>query len=558
MEYYWALSSRHQAGTARGGCMVLLAAGLLTWVACAASLDIGHVGVVHDDGIYLVSAQALCDGLAYELPNRPGSPRPKYPIGLPLLIAAALKVAPGAPSLARDIAVARTLVIGSGLIFFLATYIWLRRLRVGPIPAALIVLATAFSHVAVVDCATTIFADLPFCAVVYVLLARWAGRGTGDIPAGVIARCFGDGMLVGIGLLLRSNGLTLALGAFIMAWFEPRRRSALGACLLGISSVVILLSLGPARPPHPVPSGDYGLEMRAGWSSPTAGMRIVANNLGSIIRDLPIHVAFPNASYTTAVLRFFAALPLVAWAIRLIIAVAVLLGVVRLGRDSRPIDIPAWSHAIATLGIFAVWPWNSVMDRFLLSLFPMILLSFGVGAAEAVRRTGAGRRILRRAVIVSLALVLASNVSVAARSMTRFHSNGRQWDGASNRVDLACALAYITTLESNAAIAATWPETVTLYTGRQAFPLIEDDQLMLRTSGDSGRLKLWIELAAGHPCYLLIRNQAEDPSSNDIRQAAHLSSDLRYDLREIFRSPGGHYRVMVVCTLAFPGCPVQR
>ncbi|MDR3639002.1 MAG: hypothetical protein P4L84_34675 [Isosphaeraceae bacterium] len=530
----------------RWSCGALLAAGLITWTACAASLDNGHVGVVHDDGIYLVSARALRDGLAYGLPNRPGVPRPKYPIGLPILVAAALRIAPGVPSPARDIAVARTVVIASGWIFVLCAYAWLRRLRIGPLAASLIVLAAAFNHVTLVDGAITIFADLPFCAVVYALLARWAGRGAGNRPAGTVADAFGDGLLAGLGLFLRSNGVTLVLGALIAAWIGPRRRATVAACALGISSVALPLTLYPAQPPHPVPSGNYSLEMRAGWSSPAAGMRIIAGNLGSIVRDLPMHVVFPNASYTAAVTRLFAVFPFGAWVIRVVIGVPVALGLARLWRQRRPIDVPAWFQVAATLGLFAIWPWNSVMDRFLLSLFPMVLLCFGTGVAEAARLAGAGRSAVQRAAIASLVLALASNFSVAARSVAQFHSHGRQWAGASDRAELESALAFIATLEPDAVVAATWPETVSLYTGRQAFPLIEDDQLMLRASGDSRRLKRWIELTTSRPCYLLARSQAEDPSSTDLRQVARLASEPGYRLRDVFRSPGGRYRVIVV------------
>jgi hypothetical protein len=534
-----------RASRTRPAAAVILVVGLLAWAACAASLDIGHVGVVHDDGIYLVSARALRDGQPYGLPNRPGTPRPKYPIGFPLLIAATLKVAPGAPSLARDIAVARAVVIASGWVFFSASYAWLRRLRVGPLAASLIVLATAFSHVSLVGCATTIFSDLPFCAVTYVLMSRWAGRGPGK-PGASLTNAFGDGLLAGLGLALRGNGVTLAVGALVAAWLAPRRRAALAACVLGLGSTIIPLALYPTRPRHLVPSGDYSLEMRAGWSSPASGLRIVANNLGSVVRDLPMHVVFPNGSYTTAVIRLFVALPAAAWAARIVLGVAVSLGAAKLWRDRRAIDAPAWFHAVATLGIFAVWPWDSVMDRFLLSLFPMILLSFGTGVAEAFRRAGAGRVAMRRAAIASLAIAVASNASVVARSAALFHANGRQWPGASDRSELASALAFLATREPAAAVAATWPETVSLYSGRQAFPLIEDDQLMLRTSGESRRLKLWIALAADRPCYLLTRDLAEDPSSTDLRQASDLASDPRCEVRDVFRSPGGHYRVQSI------------
>jgi hypothetical protein len=535
-----------RAAPARCDPRVALVAGLSVWSVCAASIDAGHVGVVHDDGIYLVSARALRDGLPYGLPTRPGEPPPKYPIGLPLLIAGALKIAPGTPSLASDIAVARVLVVASGWVFFLGAFVWLRRLLVEPWAAACVVLATAFHHVTLVGGAATIFADLPFCAVTYVLFARWAHSGKRGVRGVALAPSFGDGVLSGLGMLLRSNGVTLALAALIAARFRIRRWPSVVSCALGIALVTGAASLYPKRPPHPVRSGDYSLELRAGWSSPAAGLRIVANNVGAVVRDFPSRVVLPNASYTAPVARLLAASPGAAWALRVVVGTAVLIGAASLARRSRPRDVPVWVHALGTLAIFAVWPWNSIMDRLLLSLFPIVLLCFATGAAALARRAGAGRGVQRGLAFACLTLALCGSASVAARAVMRFHAHGRQWDGASDRVELASALAYIRTLEPDAAVAATWPETVALYTGRQAFPLIEDDQLMLRSSGETRRLKRWVALLAGRPCYLLVRGREENPSGIDLRQAADLGADVRYGLHEIYRSAGGRYRVIAV------------
>src|SRR5579864_143178 len=131
---------------------LLLMAGLIVFSIIAIDLDHGQVGVVHDDGIYLVSAQSLSAGHGYRLPSRPGSPPPKYPIGLPGLIAIALRVARGPHSLARDSAVGRAVVIVFSLIFFVAAYRWLCRALPSRTAAALIVLCTAFHHVCLIGC----------------------------------------------------------------------------------------------------------------------------------------------------------------------------------------------------------------------------------------------------------------------------------------------------------------------------------------------------------------------------------------------------------------------
>jgi hypothetical protein len=99
---------------------LVLLVGLIGWTALACSLDNGHLGVFHDDGLYLTSARSLRDGLGFGLPSRPGEPPPKYPIGLPATIALALKLDPGPSTLDREIAIGRGVVIVGGWVFFLA------------------------------------------------------------------------------------------------------------------------------------------------------------------------------------------------------------------------------------------------------------------------------------------------------------------------------------------------------------------------------------------------------------------------------------------------------
>src|SRR4051794_13878177 len=82
----------------RGGlASVVLVGGAVTWAICVGNTHRGHVGTMPDDGQYLVSARALLEGRGLCLPSRPGNPPPKYPIGLPGLIALALGVVPGSP-----------------------------------------------------------------------------------------------------------------------------------------------------------------------------------------------------------------------------------------------------------------------------------------------------------------------------------------------------------------------------------------------------------------------------------------------------------------------------
>src|SRR5262245_15568175 len=84
------------------GIILILGSGCILW------LHRGNAGDVIDDGLYLVSAQALRDGLGYRLPSRPDIPTAsRFPIGLPAVIATILWISPGKPSLWRDVLIAK-------------------------------------------------------------------------------------------------------------------------------------------------------------------------------------------------------------------------------------------------------------------------------------------------------------------------------------------------------------------------------------------------------------------------------------------------------------------
>lgn len=530
----------------RGGraALAFLLVGLLAWTAAASSLDSGRVGLVLDDGIYLASAQGLRDGEGYGLPSRPGSPLPKYPVGLPAAIALALRLAPGEATLAHDVAVARGLVLASGWIFGLAAFAWLRRLRLAPCHSALIVLATLFHHVALVGCASTIFADLPFCAVSYLLLMRWAAPGRVRDP---LRRSFGDGLLAGAAILLRGNGITLVIASLAASALGPRRPARLVWCVAGLAAILLPASVGFERHGRRVPSGDYALELRAGWSSAASGLRILGESTRAMALRFPSDVVLPNLAYTAPVGRLASAYPSAAFAVRVGVSALVALGALRLARAGRRRDWPAWLHVAGTLAIFAVWPWTMLLDRFLLCLFPMTLLAFGVGVGDLARRLGAGRRTRRRLAALALALAFAGSLSVAIRSVMVARSGGTHWRGTANLGSLALALEHVRTgLEPDAVVAAGWPETVFLDTGRQAVPLVEDDDVLVGRFGRRDRLLLWMAECRGRPFYLLIRDLAEDPAGIEERQAAALAADPSLVLRPVFRTPDGRYRIEAV------------
>ncbi len=512
----------------------------------AAGLDNGHLGVFQDDGLYLTSARSLRDGQGFGLPSRPGEPPPKYPIGLPAMIALALRLDPGPTSLAREIAIGRGLVLAGGWAFFLGAHAWLRRVGVAPEMACGIVLATACHHVVLVGGAITIFSDLPFAGVALLLLTRWAARGKAP-EAGAPGRAFWDGAIAGFGILLRSNGVTLAIAALVAAAVGPRRRPSLAGCLAGLALAVVPATHYAGRHPRLVPSNSYLLELKAGWSSADSGLRVLSTNAASMALDFPARVLASPATYSAPIVRAMAAYPAAGLAFRGAFSVVVAAGLVSLARSSRRVDLPAWAHAAGSMAIFAVWPWNGIMDRFLLSLIPMVILAFTRGIEASARRIGLGPGASRRLAAAGLVAVVAGNAGVVIRAAALFHGSGGQWPGASHRSSLGLALDLVRDrTEPDAVIAGFWPEMVFLHAGRTVVPLVEDEAVMLDRYGDIARLRLWRATVPDRPFYLLLRSEEEDIHRADLTQAEALAAEPGLTLREVARTPDGRYRLIRV------------
>jgi hypothetical protein len=535
----------HRRSRADVAALATLAIGLTLWTVAAVDLRQGPVGMSHDDGIYLTSARALLDGDGYRLPSRPDGPRPKYPIGFPASIAFALRCVPGSRvSLERDVAIARGLVLAAGWVACLATYCWLRRVAIRPAGATLMALASIAHHVVLPDCAGLIFSDLPFFAVSAVLLARWAARR----PRLSLRSSMLDGLLAGAAMLLRSNGITLVLAALFAAWLRPSRRAAVLACVAGIALVVVPLEFETSRYPKFDHSGDYMLEMRAGWSSWESGLKGVATNLRSMACEYPTDLVLPNTTQSAPVLVWLQGHRMVRWGLHGAVGVVVLVGVARLARSSRRLDAPAWLHAIGTAAIFAVWPWNFIMGRFLLSLSPFLLLAFTRGVEGVAGALGAGPRVRRTLMLAGLSAVLAGDASIAVRNLMRHNLMLAEPEPSHlQHSSLQLALDFIRhETEPDAVVLAMHPEMVFLHTGRQVIPLIEDDDALLGRCGRLDRLDLWLARIPARPLYALIREPSVQADGFDGSQITTLRGHPGIVLRTVYLSPAGHHRVIRV------------
>jgi hypothetical protein len=380
------------------------------------------VGAFEDDGIYAVLGKALATGEGYRMINLPGAPNAThYPPGYPLVVAALWRLWPAFPD--------NIVVFKFANAFFLAaaalgafTFVH-RRLGLPTWGAALIALGGSLS-VVVLYVTGLVMSEPLFLAVLFASLPAAERSATdGTVRSAVIA-----GLLLGALTLVRTLG-----GAAIMALLGVlllRRHWRAALAFVAAAAVLLVpwqLWVGAHQQEiAPVLLGKYGAY--GPWLSD--GYR--AGGL-AFARDVVVE----NLEQMDAMLSFVL-MPVASRWPRLIILIAAVAtgvaGLVLLGRRAPVTRL----FVVVYVMIILLWPFEP--DRFMIALWPFLVLIAGVAIAATGRWTPATRwpRAVRA---VSLAGMLAVVGGHAAYN----------WRGYSNR----------------------WWESVQRQAGESAKPLVE-------------------------------------------------------------------------------------
>lgn len=187
-------------------------------------------GRFHDDSIYFSSAKALAEGHEYVIPSFPGAPpQTKYPIVLPWLLSWIWKWNPQFPGNLRQ---ATWVIELFGVWALIASFLLLRKLPgVGEKPALLLTGLLAFQPI-FLRMSGLMMADVPFMAVMLTafLLADRTIERENSAWLAVAA-----GALVGFGMGLRSIGVAIAAGFFLLAlWRRAFRQAAVFGAAVAI------------------------------------------------------------------------------------------------------------------------------------------------------------------------------------------------------------------------------------------------------------------------------------------------------------------------------------
>jgi hypothetical protein len=507
----------------------VLLAYLAVWAIGITSLDSGYVGHIADDGIYLVTAQSIRDGHGYRLPSRPGDPiARKYPPGLPAAAAAVMKLMPGGRGLASDVLDARILIAFFAAVFLYLSWLLLMLLKMPP-GYALAAVAAVSLHPTVIAYSSSIMSDLMYAALAMAtLLVAMSGWKTRGHPTRIFLAA---GALAAAAICVRGNGIVLLPALIVQAALAPRRKAAIAASLAGFLLLVLPVTIVVGQARGPQDSASYRNELAAAWSTPQAGIAVMLRNFRSLDEALP---PIPLVElWSTPATRIQAHFPRLATAFNLAVCTMLIGGIFALAlRPWRPYA-GLWVYGALSLATLLVWPWNLGL-RLLLPLFPLIVMLFVAGFTQSVR---ALRLPLAHPARAALAVV-AINALASFASYSYHLMHGGNPIVVHEQQQYGDYVAMADLWVPRRGVVINWePELMSLYSHRQAVPLIEDDDCLMHRYGRWERIESWMDAAPGREFYLVVAPPEPDATDCAGRQVAALLRDHRMQVDVVQSSP---------------------
>ena len=422
---------------------------LLLALTYAVFLRAPAVGIFHDDGVYLVTAQALAEGRGYRIISIPWEPvQTKYPILFPWLLSLVWRLNPSFPD---NLPWLRMVPFVFGLSWGWLSWRLLRRLGMAP-PAASVALLLVAASPWVVFVSTTLLAETLFATLLTggLLLIVRIDAGDGHRFDG-----FAAGVLLGGSLLARTAGIAPAIAA--LAFLAVRRR-------FGLCAQYAVGALATAAPwfwwvaqnaSDPGIDPFYSSNSYASW-----------NILASYSWSEKLTVVGVNAAYAMALGQF--------WGLTAPVWVAVVAGIVGSVLVGRGLWVartsPVAVLVAAYLAMLLAWAWPPV--RFLVPVLPLFVwLAF----------VSVGRR--RRVVTVVAVALLASAGLANWQLVSAVREKGGTWFAAWGVNDWHAMRRQIDWIDRetprDAVVVAIHDPTYYLFTGRKALRPFNFDPLLL-------------------------------------------------------------------------------
>ena len=435
---------------------------LVPWVVGAVVLAVGlmlidtlPVGVIHDDGMYVILAKSLATGHGFRWLNVPGAPpATHFPPGYPAVLALLWWIAPTFPKNVLLFKTANALFTG---VAAAATARYVQR-RFAMSPSA----AAAFALVALLGIPTLalsvmVMSEPLFLALLLptLLLGERVVGGEGTARRDVILL----GVLCGAETLVRTHGIALVIAAPLM--LATRRRYADAAICAAIAMAVVLpwqlwVSMNAGIFPEPM-RGNY--ESYGAWL--IAGVRV--EGIGLLART-----AQRTSTELAAMFATFIA-PAMPGAIRITLLIA-LGGLAAAGARLY------WRRApvsLLFLGFYAaivvLWPFTPA--RFAWGVWPLVFLLPVLGGWE-LATWRPGTRAMRS--LRAFGLASATCVALGYATYTLRGYRGQWWESIPRKNAAILRPVVLWAARETApgdVIAAEGESAVYLYANRMAVPV---------------------------------------------------------------------------------------
>jgi len=348
--------------------LAALLAGVLAYVAAAPTAEL--FGRVHfDDGVFFSAAKALAAGDGYVIPNVPGNPaQTKYPVLYPWLLSLVWSWDPSFP------ANVSSAVWINGLfacVFFVASFLYIRRQPGVGEWAALACVAMTASYTGVLDLSASLMSDVPFMALAMTALLLADVGAERRYPGWSAAA----GVAVGLAYLTRTAGAAFIAGIGLAALLRRDWRGAAAITAGGAPFVLGHWLWNGVAQAAADPGGDS-----PGWVQVWTYMTSYPEFWKLSTPNLDVFLAMLNANVTALVTTpaTMALFPLGAlgrtffgFLLGIALSAAILGGLVRLGKKT------GWTAAHTALALTAVMAalWNfPIIWRLLAVFLPLFCL----------------------------------------------------------------------------------------------------------------------------------------------------------------------------------------
>jgi hypothetical protein len=428
--------------------ITLAALGVLGLVVGLTIVDAYHIGVFHDDAMYVILARAIATGQGYRWINLPDAPfASHYPPGYPAVLALLWKISPRFPeNVALFKAFNAVCLAGCTVLVAQLAKERLGSARWASAVGILTAIGVPFLVLSTMVLSEPLFLLLGLAALL--LSERLLGD---DDPR----RALLVGVLIGAAMLVRTHGLVLALALILLLFARKKLRSAL-IVIGGVVLIVAPWQLWAASHADTLPAalaGTYG--SYTGWW--LDGFR----SLG---------FAMIPATITRTVLESLAMLvtlfsPGRAQPVNVVTLVAIIGAIIAGGVAlSRRAPVTALFLAGYFMIVF-VWPFPP--SRFFWGVWPLLILLLLAGAFAAAAGTGWPKALRISASFCFLWLAVGYTM-YEVRAV-----RGRWWSSiarsASPRIE--SAVRYATAHSDSADIISADDEgAIYLYSGRRTVP----------------------------------------------------------------------------------------